>query len=269
VSSKQSLRQRIAANRVAIAWVSAGAIAAALVIAVFLVGHSWGWFGTATPTAADWLTATSSAVLALAAPVSIWLVGRQIRDAQKSSEDERNYAITPYLLVTLSGTRRVTPHDLPENMFDRERWRLQEGATEYAAHLHVEAVGEGAALSVRPSFLPFLPVKLTGYLEATNYPVTITPTEILHVRPGVPKTFVVTWVQPMPYADKKSFAIFMLELLFRNALGRQFSVTYICTITAPDKLTLEHSGPVQVVDHVTPEQLLPLIHAVSEMKKAK
>jgi hypothetical protein len=198
--------------------------------------------------------------LALAAPISIWLVGRQIRDAQKASEDERNYAITLYLLVTLSQTRALTPHELPQTVFGRERWRLHEDATEYAADLRVEAIGDGAALCVRPSFRPFLPVKLTGYLEATDYPTTVTPTEILHVRPNVPKTFVVTWVQPMPYADKQSFAIFMLELLFRNALGRQFSEAYVVTITAPDKLTLEHSGPVQVVDHVTPEQLLPLLH---------
>jgi hypothetical protein len=224
-----------------------------------------GWFGAATPSATDWLTATSTAVLALAAPVSIWLVGRQIRDAQKASEDERNFAITPFISVTLDRTRAMAPRVLPRNATLGINWQMHEGAKEYAADLSVRAVGNGAAVGVHITFLPFIPMNLTQYIGVTNYPPTVEPQEFVHILPDAPKTIAVTWVRPMAHPDEEHLVLFMLRFLFRNAFGRQFSQSFIVNLDAPDKATLESAGPLMTVDKQLPlEEYMPLLRVVTD-----
>jgi hypothetical protein len=261
--------ERIKDHKALILTVVASLAAAVAVGIVFFIGHVKGWFGTSVPTATDWLTATGTALLAFAAPVSIWLVGRQIASAQKTAEDERHFAITPSIVIEILRTRENEPRVLPPSTPGAKRWRLAEGAIEYAAVLRVRAVGNGAANSVVATFLPIFPMRIVDYLKVTNYPPTVEPPELPHLLPDTPQDITVTWVYPMEANNDDAWAIFGLRFLFTNALGRTFSQAFWLNVYKDFKsVQIGEVGSLQPAPNATFEDYVPLIKALQDMAKA-
>ena len=231
---------------------------------MIIVGYALGWFGTTAPSAADWLTATSTAVLAFAAPVSIWLVGQQIASAQATAEDERHFVITPVITIRVHNNGVMTG-DIPR----QANWirPIDPDNLQRFVQFRVGLVGTGAALQVQVTFIPFTPANLHDYLKVTNFPPTVSPSFYPHLAPDDKDDILTcTWARSTPFGDKANgeFAMFFLTFYFRNSLARWYMQQFLLIIYASGLVAIQGGTAPTPIKQPTPHDLIPLNFAIDD-----
>ena len=161
------------------------------------------------PSVTDWITAISTGVLAIAAPGSIVVLIRQLRQTQDAAIEERHNNITPHLTLK--------PLGLAESA--NSLLQPQTGERVQSQTIAIEAVGNGMASGV---YLVFTK-------SADRFCPQLIPHGFPNLVPGKPEIVTISWIEAIPSDDADEPtdpATYHLSAFFSNALGRLYTQAY-------------------------------------------